>query len=67
MGEEIRAALISPGYKADNFDRYKRYRDDLESLEYQTPEDAFWSRLPVEARSGVAFKLFDEVALGDER
>jgi len=29
-----------------------------ESLEYQTPEDAFWSRLPVEARSGVAFKLF---------
>jgi len=26
------------------------------------PEDAFWSRLPVEARlRGVAFKLFDEV------
>ncbi len=27
----------------------------------QTPEDAFWSRLPVEMRVGLAAKLFDEV------
>ena len=32
----------------------------------QTPEDAFWSRLPVEVRVGLAAKLFDEV-LGNER
>ena len=47
------------------FDCYSRYRDDFESLDtkhyLQTPEDAFWSRLPVEARLGVAFKLFDEL------
>ena len=42
------------------FDCYNRYRDDFdgfhESLDtkhyLQTPEDAFWSRLPVEARLG---------------
>jgi len=27
----------------------------------QTPEDAFWSRLPIEVRVGLAAKLFDEV------
>ncbi|MBO8179887.1 MAG: hypothetical protein H0Z19_05315, partial [Archaeoglobus sp.] len=44
-----------------------RFHESLDTKHYlQTPEDAFWSRLPVEARLGVAFKLFDEV-LGDER
>jgi len=39
-----------------------RFHESLDTKHYlQTPEDAFWSRLPVEARLGVAFKLFDEV------
>jgi len=39
-----------------------RFHESLDTKWYlQTPEDAFWSRLPVEARLGVAFKLFDEV------
>ena len=44
-----------------------RFHESLDTKHYlQTPEDAFWSRLPVEARLGVAFKLFDEV-LENER
>ena len=44
-----------------------RFHESLDTKHYlQTPEDAFWSRLPVEARLGVAFKLFDEV-VGNER
>ena len=44
-----------------------RFHEGLDTKHYlQTPEDAFWSRLPVEARLGVAFKLFDEV-VGNER
>jgi len=45
-----------------------RFHESLDTKHYlQTlPEDAFWSRLPVEARLGVAFKLFDKV-VGNER
>jgi len=44
-----------------------RFHESLDTKHYlQTPEDAFWSRLPVEARLGVVFKLFDEV-VGNER
>ncbi|CAD7770509.1 Integrase core domain protein [Candidatus Methanoperedenaceae archaeon GB37] len=44
-----------------------RFHESLDTKHHlQTPEDAFWGRLPVEARLGVAFKLFDEV-VGNER
>jgi len=43
-----------------------RFHESLDTKHYlQTPEDAFWSRLPVEVRVGLAAKLFDEV-LGNE-
>jgi putative transposase len=39
-----------------------RFHESLDTKHYlQTPEDAFWSRLPVEVRVGLAAKLFDEV------
>ena len=39
-----------------------RFHESLDTKWYlQTPEDAFWSRLPVEVRVGLAAKLFDEV------
>jgi len=35
-----------------------RFHESLDTKHYlQTPKDAFWSSLPVEAGSGVAFKL----------
>jgi len=59
------------------FDCYNRYRDDFESLDdfvywynnvrfHESLDTKLWSRLPVEVRLGVAFKLFDEV-LENER
>ncbi|WP_456329214.1 IS481 family transposase [Archaeoglobus sp.] len=60
----------------DDFDRLDdfvywynnvRFHESLDTKHYlQTPEDAFWSRLPVEVRVGLAAKLFDEV-LENER
>jgi len=39
-----------------------RFHESLDTKYYlQTPEDAFWSKLPLEVRVGLAGKLFDEV------
>ena len=41
-----------------------RFHESLDTKHYlQTPEDAFWGGLPVEARLGVAFKLFDGLGM----
>lgn len=42
-----------------------RFHESLDTKHYLQCKDAFWSRLPIEVRVGLAAKLFDEV-LGNE-